>query len=172
MTTNIFKFRLCLRIQSYACLLLSICAFVSYTCRIFAIERKSEFSWKKKTAIPHELPPEAENHSFFFIDQRVETGIEGWKLHRHDAWELYYVVHGYGSRTAGDTCQPFYASRRRSVDTSVHASPVGVCAESADTDGRIRYLMAAFDHSLVKRCMEAFPEVRNRLGHPFPRPMR
>lgn len=41
--------------------------------------------------------------------------------------------------------------------------------ESADTDGRIRYLMAAFDHSLVKRCMETFPEVRNRLaGIPFP----
>ena len=85
------------------------------------------------TAIPYELP-EAENHSFFFIDQRVETRTEA-KLHRHDAWELYYVVHGYGSRTAGDTCQPF----------------------------------TAFDHSLVKRCMEAFPEVRNRLaGIPFP----
>ncbi len=54
------------------------------------------------TAIPYELP-EAENHSFFFIDQRVETRTEA-KLHRHDAWELYYVVHGYGSRTAGDTC--------------------------------------------------------------------
>ena len=47
------------------------------------------------TAIPYELP-EAENHSFFFIDQRVETRTEA-KLHRHDAWELYYVVHGYGS---------------------------------------------------------------------------
>ena len=47
------------------------------------------------TAIPYELP-EAENHSFFFIDQRIETGIEA-KLHRHDAWELYYVVHGQGN---------------------------------------------------------------------------
>ena len=28
------------------------------------------------TAIPYELP-EVENHSFFFIDQRVETGLEG-----------------------------------------------------------------------------------------------
>ena len=46
------------------------------------------------TAIPYELP-EVENHSFFFIDQRVETSIEA-KLHRHDARELYYVVHGYG----------------------------------------------------------------------------
>ena len=59
------------------------------------------------TAIPYELP-EAENHSFFFIDQRIETGIEA-KLHRHDAWELYYVVHGQGNRTAGDTLQPFAA---------------------------------------------------------------
>jgi hypothetical protein len=45
------------------------------------------------TAIPYELP-ETENHSFFFIDQRIETEIEA-KLHRHDAWELYYVVHGW-----------------------------------------------------------------------------
>ena len=45
--------------------------------------------------IPYELP-EAENHSFFFIDQRVETHIEA-KLHQHDAWELYYVLHGYGT---------------------------------------------------------------------------
>lgn len=59
------------------------------------------------TAIPYELP-EAENHSFFFIDQRIETSIEA-KLHRHDAWELYYVVHGQGNRTAGDTLQPFAA---------------------------------------------------------------
>ncbi len=47
------------------------------------------------TAVPYELP-EAENHSFFFIDQRVTTSIEA-KLHRHDAWELYYVVHGYAA---------------------------------------------------------------------------
>ena len=59
------------------------------------------------TAIPYELP-EAENHSFFFIDQRVEPSLEA-KLHHHDAWELYYVVHGRGNRMAGDTLQPFAA---------------------------------------------------------------
>ena len=62
------------------------------------------------TAIPYELP-EVENHSFFFIDQRVTTSIEA-KLHRHDAWELYYVVHGYG--------------KRRGVNTTVHATPLGI----------------------------------------------
>ena len=36
---------------------------------------------------PYELP-EVENHSFFFIDQRIETHVEA-KLHQHDAWELY-----------------------------------------------------------------------------------
>ena len=36
--------------------------------------------------IPYELP-EPENHSFFFIDQRIDTRLEA-KLHRHDAWEL------------------------------------------------------------------------------------
>lgn len=118
------------------------------------------------TAIPYELP-ETENHSFFFIDQRVETRTEA-KLHRHDAWELYYVVHGYGSRTAGDTCQPFTAGDVALIPPSM-LHRWEYAPESADTDGRIRYLMAAFDHSLVKRCMETFPEVRNRLaGIPFP----
>ena len=36
-------------------------------------------------------PPEAESHSFFFIDQRVEPSLEA-KLHRHAARELYYIV--------------------------------------------------------------------------------
>ena len=118
------------------------------------------------TAIPYELP-EAENHSFFFIDQRVEIRTEA-KLHRHDAWELYYVVHGYGSRTAGDTCQPFTAGDVALIPPSM-LHRWEYAPESADTDGRIRYLMAAFDHSLVKRCMETFPEVRNRLaGITFP----
>ena len=56
---------------------------------------------------PYELP-EVENHSFFFIDQRIETHVEA-KLHQHDAWELYYVLHGYGTRMAGDTLQSFSA---------------------------------------------------------------
>lgn len=34
--------------------------------------------------IPYELP-ETENHSFFFIDQHIDTRLEA-KLHRHDAW--------------------------------------------------------------------------------------
>lgn len=56
-------------------------------------------------AIPYELP-EAENHSFFFIDQCVDTRLEA-KLHRHDAWELYCVLQGNGTRMAGDTLLPF-----------------------------------------------------------------
>lgn len=41
--------------------------------------------------------------------------------------------------------------------------------DSAAADGCVRYLMVAFSHSLVKRCMEVFPEVRNRLtGILFP----
>ena len=40
-------------------------------------------TFMEDTAIPYELP-ELENHSFFFIDQRVETGLEA-KLHQHDA---------------------------------------------------------------------------------------
>lgn len=118
------------------------------------------------TAIPYELP-EVENHSFFFIDQRVETNIEA-KLHRHDAWELYYIVHGFGNRMAGDTLQPFSAE-------DVVLIPPGMFhrwiyePDSADDAGHVRYLMAAFSHSFVERCMEVFPELRNRLaGIVFP----
>ena len=63
---------------------------LSYIC----IQVILSITFMEDTAIPYELP-EVENHSFFFIDQRVTTSIEA-KLHRHDAWELYYVVHGYG----------------------------------------------------------------------------
>lgn len=112
------------------------------------------------TAIPYELP-EAENHSFFFIDQRIETGIEA-KLHRHDAWELYYVVHGQGNRTAGDTLQPFAAGDVALIPPSM-LHRWEYAPDSADSDGCVRYLMVAFSHLLVERCMEAFPELRNRL---------
>lgn len=113
------------------------------------------------TAIPYELP-EVENHSFFFIDQRVETSIEA-KLHRHNAWELYYVVHGYGSRMAGDTLQPFAAGDVALIPPSM-LHRWEYASDSADRDGCVRYLMVAFSHSLVERCMEVFPELRNRLG--------
>lgn len=111
-------------------------------------------------AIPYELP-EVENHSFFFIDQRVKTSIEA-KLHRHDAWELYYVVHGQGNRMAGDTLQPFTAGDVALIPPSM-LHRWEYAPDSADTDGCIRYLMVAFSHSLVERCMEVFPELRNRL---------
>ncbi len=118
------------------------------------------------TAIPYELP-EVENHSFFFIDQRVEPNIEA-KLHRHDAWELYYVVHGFGNRMAGDTLQPFVAGDVALIPPSMfHRWEYS--SESADKEGRVRYLMVAFSHSLVERCIDVFPELRNRLaGMVFP----
>lgn len=111
-------------------------------------------------AIPYELP-EVENHSFFFIDQRVEISLEA-KLHRHDAWELYYVQQGHGTRMTGDTLQPFTASDVALIPPSM-LHRWEYAPDSADTDGCIRYLMVAFSHSLVERCMEVFPELRNRL---------
>ena len=115
---------------------------------------------------PYELP-EIENHSFFFIDQRIDTHIEA-QLHQHDAWELYYVIHGYGTRMAGDTLQSFSAVDVALIPPSMHHyweyTPL-----SADSEGHIRYLMVAFSHSLIVRSMEVFPELRNRLaGLTFP----
>lgn len=45
---------------------------------------------QEKTITPYELP-DVKNHSFFFVDARINPDIEA-KLHRHDAWELYYVI--------------------------------------------------------------------------------
>lgn len=118
------------------------------------------------TAVPYSLP-EVENHSFFFIDQRVEPSLEA-KLHRHDAWELYYVVHGYGRRTAGDTLQPFAAGDVVLIPPSMFHR-WEYAPDSADEKDCVRYLMVAFSHSLVERCTDVFPELRNRLaGVVFP----
>ena len=112
-------------------------------------------------AIPYELP-EAENHSFFFIDQRVDTRLEA-KLHRHDAWELYCVLQGNGTRMAGDTLLPFVEGDVALIPPSMHHhwdyNPA-----SADEEGCIRYLMVAFSHSFVEHCIAVFPELRNRLA--------
>lgn len=118
------------------------------------------------TPIPYELP-EVDNHSFFFIDRRVAVAVEA-KLHRHDAWELYYVVQGRGRRMAGDTLLPFAAGDVALIPPSM-PHRWEYAPESADDEGCIRYLMAAFSHSFVLRCMEMFPEFRNRLsGTVFP----
>ena len=94
--------------------------------------------------IPYELP-EVENHSFFFIDQQVEVNLEA-KLHQHDAWELYYVVHGQGNRMAGDTLQPFTAGDVVLIPPSmIHRWEYN--ADSTDEEGHVRYLMVAFSHS-------------------------
>ena len=111
--------------------------------------------------------PEQEEHSFFFIDQRIEIELEA-KLHRHEAWELYYVVHGYGNRMAGDTLQPFTAGDVALLPPSMPHRWIYEPG-SADTDGCIRYLMVAFSPDLIQRCISVFPEVRNRLsGMAFP----
>ena len=113
------------------------------------------------TPIPYELP-ETQDHSFFFTDRLLEPSIEA-KLHRHDAWELYYVVYGYGNRTAGDTSQPFAAGDVALIPPSM-LHRWEYAPDSADEKGYVRYLMAAFSHSLVERCTEVFPELRNRLA--------
>lgn len=119
-----------------------------------------------ETVIPYELP-ETEDHSFFFINQRVDVRLEA-KLHRHDAWELYYVVQGRGTRTAGDTVQPFAEGDVVLIPPSMYHH-WDYDPSSADNDGCVRYLMVAFAHSLVQNSMAVFPELRNRLaGVAFP----
>ena len=113
------------------------------------------------TIIPYELP-ETKNHSFFFIDQRIDMRLEA-KLHQHDAWELYCVLQGNGTRMAGDTLLPFAEGDVVLIPPSMQHhwdyNPT-----SADETGRIHYLMVAFNHSFVLHCMDVFPELRNRFA--------
>ena len=113
------------------------------------------------TIIPYELP-ETENHSFFFIDQLIDMRLEA-KLHQHDAWELYCVLQGNGTRMAGDTLLPFAEGDVVLIPPSMQHhwdyNPT-----SADETGRIHYLMVAFNHSFVLHCMDVFPELRNRFA--------
>ncbi len=114
----------------------------------------------EETVTPYELPDRA-NHSFFFVDVRIPLAEEA-KLHRHDAWELLYVIHGRGNRTAGDTVQPFAAGDIVLIPPSM-THQWAFAPDSADENRRIHYLMAAFNHTFVERCQEIFPELRNRL---------
>ena len=121
---------------------------------------------QEKTIPPYELP-DVKNHSFFFVDARINPDIEA-KLHRHDAWELYYVIQGCGQRMTGDTLQPFSAGDVALIPPSM-LHRWEFAPDSTDKDGHIRYLMVAFSHTFVERCMETFPEMRNSLdGIEFP----
>lgn len=115
----------------------------------------------KETAVPYELP-EVGNHSFFFIDQYVSPRIEA-KLHRHDAWELYCVVKGHGRRMVGDTMLPFNEGEVALLPPGIHHQWE---YDHADTDecGRVNYLMVAFSHTFVERCVGDFPEIHNSLS--------
>lgn len=123
--------------------------YLSYICEVM-----------KDAVIPYTLP-EVKDHSFFFISQHITPCLEA-KMHRHEAWELYFVTHGSGIRMTGDTLMPFSEGDVVLIPPSMphywEYKP-----ESANDDGEITYLMVAFSPELIDKCMATFPEVRNRL---------
>lgn len=140
-----------------------ICFIVIYICCIFA---QNKAAMIEESIIPYSLPEE-QNHSFFFIDQHIHYELEA-KLHKHDAWEIYYVVRGKGIRVAGDTTMTFSEGDALIIPPGMHHRWKYDPA-SADGNGFIHYLMVAFSHSFIMRCMEDFPELRNALyGISFP----
>ncbi len=110
-----------------------------------------------ETVIPYSLPEE-HNHSFFFIDQCINISLEA-KLHNHDAWEIYYIVKGHGTRIAGDTVITFVEGDAALIPPNMHH-----CwkynQNSTDADGCVHYLMLAFSHNFIKHCIDTFPEIR------------
>ena len=114
----------------------------------------------KDAAIPYSLPEE-KDHSFFFIAQHVEPHIEA-KMHRHEAWELYYVTHGRGTRMTGDTVMPFDEGDVVLIPPSmIHFWEYD--RRSVNTDGEITYLMVAFRDKFIERCIDTFPEIKRAL---------
>lgn len=86
--------------------------------------------------IPYTLP-EVKDHSFFFISQHIAPSLEA-KMHRHEAWELYFVTHGNGVRMTGDTLMPFAEGDVVLIPPSMphywEYKP-----ESANDDGEVTY---------------------------------
>lgn len=114
----------------------------------------------KDSVIPYTLP-EVKDHSFFFIAQHVSPSVEA-KLHRHEAWELYYVTHGCGIRMTGDTLMPFSEGDVVLIPPSM-AHYWEYNADSANAEGDITYLMVAFSQEFVDRCLATFPEIKRSL---------
>lgn len=129
-----------------------VCQIVSNICRIFAD--------MKDAVIPYTLP-EVNDHSFFFISQHITPALEA-KMHRHEAWELYYVVRGKGVRITGDTLMSFAEGDVVLIPPSMpHYWKYE--ESSADESGEISYLMVAFSNELITNCIKVFPEIRNIL---------
>lgn len=120
----------------------------------------------KDAVIPYTLP-EVKDHSFFFISQHINPRLEA-SMHRHEAWELYYVTHGKGIRMTGDTMMPFAEGDVVLIPPSMpHFWEYN--DDSANADGEITYLMVAFSQELIDRCITFFPEIRNKLySHVLP----
>ena len=116
----------------------------------------------EETITPYQLP-DVENHSFFYVDSPIKPELEA-KLHHHDAWELLYVIHGYGNRIAGDTTQPFVAGDIALIPPNM-LHQWSFSGDSVNSNGEVSYLMVAFSNALVLRCMEQFPELRNQMKH-------
>lgn len=114
----------------------------------------------KDTVIPYTLP-EIKDHSFFFISQHIAPEVEA-KMHRHEAWELYFVTQGHGVRMTGDTLMTFSEGDVALIPPSMphywEYSP-----DSTDENGEVRYLMVAFSPKLIDKCMATFPELKNVL---------
>lgn len=83
-------------------------------------------------------------------------------MHRHDAWELYYVTCGNGMRLTGDTLMPFAEGDVVLIPPSMpHCWEYD--AASADALGEVSYLMVAFSKEFIEKCISLFPEIRNLL---------
>ena len=132
-------------------------------CRHILGKRRDYFGYVLTSAHHDEFElPDVENHSFFFINQSVAPEIEA-KLHQHDAWELYFVVKGKGTRIAGDTTQYFGEGHAALIPPMMHHC-WQYYGDSADDSGKIRYLMVGFSHKFVEHCIHTFPELRNMLA--------
>ena len=64
---------------------------------------------------------------------------------------------------AGDTLLSFAEGEVALIPPSMHHH-WEYDPSSADDKGCVHYLMVAFSHSLIQKCIEVFPELRNRFA--------
>lgn len=144
--------------QSYAVLLLYICQIISNICCIFAI-----LSIQTCQHGRHPHPTSCPKRRITRFSSSTSGSRQASKPNCTATMHGNCITSstGTGPGIAGDTLQPFSAG-------DVVLIPPGMFhlwiyePDSADDDGHVRYLMSAFSHSFVERCVELFPELRNR----------
>ena len=96
-------------------------------------------------------------HSFTFNEVRIDPQHQ-IGMHQQHSWELSYIIVGSGTRTIGDTTEPFHCGELALVPPEI---PHCWIFNNYDTDekGNIINITLTFENHFLENCTTAFPEM-------------